>query len=479
MRNACTVGAAILLMAASTGCSLFSSEGNKAAGGSSEPALTLKVLYGTAESGSEAVIDAARRYEQLTGIDVEISTFTYQNLQGKVISELGRNSGEYDLLALDASWMPRIIQHLEPLSGYIRDSGRPESIALDDFIPNVFFDASVFSAADPNRRLPDQAKVNVGAITEAGFDVYGLPIQASALIGSYRKDLFADKRERDRFRETYGRELEPPRTLDEYLAVARYFTREAGPSGKPAMYGTTLMAGAHESLFVEFHSLLSAFGGSILDEGLRPVFHLEPGIRALETYGSWLHADRVAPPDALSATWEEAGLLFSSGQAAMGLNYHAMELDPRIRTGTVGYFVLPAAAEAGGKARGPQIVSWSLSVNRYSAHKRQAYELAEYLTSPEVQKDALRFKQLVTRQSAYEHAKTLLFSAHREYYEVLGQSIASGTVRPRLTNYNQVSEAIQSAVRDFAIGKKSAPDALADAARQVETMLEQAGEQGR
>jgi len=213
----------------------------------------------------------------------------------------------------------------------------------------------------------------------------------------------------------------------------------------------------------------------VLDDQLRPAFQLEPGIKALKTYGSWLNTHHVAPPDALSYTWEEAGIIFGSGQVAMGLNYHEMELDPRIRTGVIGYFMFPQASDASEHNLAPQIVSWGLSVNKYSHHKQAAYELTQYLTSPAVQKDALRFKHNVTRKSAYEHSKSLLINSHREYYDVLESSLAKGTVRPRIINYNQVSEAVQIAVQDYLIGKKSAEAALADAAQQAEKALKKAG----
>jgi len=461
----------ILLLA---GCSGFPGGEDDIKNGMAAPALKLKVLYGTSETGSEAVIEAARKYEQLTGISVEINTFTYQNLQGKVISELGQQSGEYDLLALDASWIPRIVQHLEPLSGYIRSS-EPEAIALNDFMPNVFLDASVFSAYAPHRKPKLRDTIDLDQLNHEGFEVYSLPIQASALLGSYRKDLFLNKREKEQFKEKYHRELAPPQTLEEYLTIAKFFTRDLDGDGKTDMYGTTLMAGQHESVFVEFQSFLSAFGGSVLDDQLRPAFQLEPGIQALKTYGSWLNTHHVAPPDALSYTWEEASIIFGSGQVAMGLNYHEMELDPRIRTGVIGYFMFPRASDTSQYDQGPQIVSWGLSVNKYSHHKQAAYELTQYLTSPEVQKDALRFKHNVTRKSAYEHSKSLLINSHREYYDVLERSLAKGTVRPRIINYNQVSEAVQSAVQDYLIGKKSAEAALGDAAQQAEKALKKAG----
>ncbi len=87
----------------------------------------------------------------------------------------------------------------------------------------------------------------------------------------------------------------------------------------------------------------------------------------------------------------------------------------------------------------------------------------------------MKFNQHVTRKSAYEAAKSLPEESLKEYYQVLGESLKVGVGRPRITNYDQVSEAVQIAVSDYLSGKKDAKTALNDGAKQVETLMKQAG----
>lgn len=436
---------------------------------------TLRVLYATSEAGSEAVAAAVEKYTLLTGVRVELNALPYNSLQEKAFSELAQQSGTYDLIAVDTPWMPRIIRHLEPLSGYMRQSPRPGALQPDDFIAKVFLDTSVYRQDNPQQEPPRLETISLDAIASAGFEVWSLPIQSNALTVSYRKDLFDDPGNRTAFRAQYGRELTIPRTLEEYLELARFFTRDTNGDGKTDLYGTTLMAGRHEANALDFKSFLASYGGTLLDDRLKPAFQGEAGVRALETYGSFIREWKVTPPDALAYTWDEVSVVFGYGQAAMGMNYHNMKLESRIKGGRVGYFMFPGTLVNGELKRGPHFGSWGLALNRYGGHKQDAYELAEYLTSPEVQRQYLAFNQHVTRKSAYAYAQSMADESMREYYQVLGDSLSVGVGRPRIVNYDQVSEVLQAAVQSYLSWRLGAKEALAEAAAQVEALLKEAG----
>ncbi|WP_424765612.1 ABC transporter substrate-binding protein [Paenibacillus sp. sgz302251] len=434
---------------------------------------SLKVLYATVEAGSEAVINAAERYELRTGIHVEVSAFPYNSLQEKVFSELLRKSDEYDLIAIDTPWMPKIIQHIEPLTAYMEQSKQTNEV--DDFIAKLFLDTSVFDKDAPHKEPPAMDIINLDRITESGFDIWSLPIQSNALTVSYRKDLFEDPIYQKQFEEQYHRKLTIPQTLDEYLEIAAFFTRDSNQDGTIDRYGTTLMASKHESNFVDFKSFLSIFGGHLFDDKLKPVFNSDKGVKALETYGSWILEEKVTPPDVLSYTWDEVEIAFSYGQVAMGMNYHDMRLNPKVKGGEVGYFMLPGVEHNGVIKRGPHFGSYGLAINKYSNNKQAAFELADYLTSSRTQKEYLQFRQHVTRKSAYEASRTLSDPSLREYYQVLGESLSVGVGRPRITNYEQLSEAVQTAVQQYLTGERSAKEALDEAAVKVEQSMKDNG----
>lgn len=451
-----------------SGCSLFNTEGKHHLL-EEDRKTTLKVLYGTSEIGSESVIDAARQYEQLTGLQVEINTFSYEDLQGKVISELAQKSDTYDLIAVDATWIPQIIQYIEPLSPYLL-ADETALADLNDFIPTVLEDASIFNVDAIYARYEDEIKGDLSPLLSAGFELYSLPIYLNAPMGTYRKDLFSLRTNKEQYQALYGVSLEPPTTMEQYLQIAKFFSNRE-QDGMTNMYGTTLLAAQDEANMIEFASMLASYGGSLFDADLEPTFQQEAGVKALEEYISWINKYKVTPPDVLSYSWQEAAIVFGSGQTAMSLNYHKMDLNPSIRTGELGYFLFPATEVNGKMQQGPLMSTWGLSINRYSAHKQEAYELLQHLTSRDVQQRSLRFKHHVTRASAFEAAAELIISENRQYYDVLGQSVDIASLRPRVPHYNQISNAIQSAVRESITGQQKANIALEQAAKQVKVIL--------
>jgi multiple sugar transport system substrate-binding protein len=113
--------------------------------------------------------------------------------------------------------------------------------------------------------------VNLDKITSAGFDIWSLPIQSNVLTVSYRKDLFNDPKNKEDFKKQFNRDLGIPQTMDEYLDIAKFFTRDTNNDGKIDLYGTTLMGKKHEANFVDFKSFLSNFGGTVFDDKLKRV----------------------------------------------------------------------------------------------------------------------------------------------------------------------------------------------------------------
>src|SRR6186997_200354 len=74
-----------------------------------QPGAGGKVLTIAINSGVEgdALRQAARDYEQQTGIHINIAEFPYANLFEKELIDLNAHTGAYDLIMLDDPWFPR------------------------------------------------------------------------------------------------------------------------------------------------------------------------------------------------------------------------------------------------------------------------------------------------------------------------------------------------------------------------------------
>jgi multiple sugar transport system substrate-binding protein len=463
-----TVGAGLL-----TGCTPGVKGGSSAESADVDPNAAkpaqLRMLYATAEANSAAVQALLPAFKQKFGFDLVMDTQPYDALQQKVFSEFASKSPYYDIVIVDTPWAPALVAQLEPLSGHINNTALNDMADVDvkDFIPKVFFDTAVYNANEPVTHFADETSAaDIAAITSAGFDVYGLPLQANAQVMAYRKDMFADKDEQAKFKAATGKDLTVPQTWDDFVEVAHFFTR---PDQK--MYGTTVMAGVGDWATDDFKSLLAAYGGQgrLVGDDLSLAFNSEQGVAALQRYADLINKDKVTPPGSTAASWDEAASLFDSGTTALTMNYHALQLDQAVK-GEIGYAVVPKQQD-----RGPHFGTWMLSVNKFGANRAWAYRAITWLTAAE-QQLTMTDKQLhPSRTSVYDKVTAAKDKGEAEFYKVLGDSLAVGVGRARLTNYSEVSASIAKAVNSAATGSTTPEAALKSAADQVRKLLTDAG----
>ncbi|KAA5837927.1 extracellular solute-binding protein [Saccharopolyspora hirsuta] len=429
----------------------------------------LRMLYATAEGNLDAVRTQLPAFRDRFGFGLEIDGQPYDALQQRTFAELAVRSGHYDIMIMDTPWTPALTRVIEPLSGYLRQPALNDfaDVDLGDFIPKIFYDTAVYREDTPTAHFPATgAPAATDAISAAGFDIYGLPIQANGLTMAYRKSLFEDPAEQSAFAARTGEPLTVPSTWDEFRTVAAFFTRPA-----ERRYGTTWMAGVGDWATDDFKTLLAGFGGDghLIGDDLSLRFADEPGERALAFYRDMITDRPVVPPGTASASWDETASTFGAGLAAMSMNYHSMELDsPGL--GEVGYAPVPR-----GQATGPHFGTYMLSINRSSAHKAWAYRAITWLTSAPVQLEMAKAGLHPTRTSVYDRLVADPANPDAEFYRALRDTLSVGVGRARLTNYTEVSQAIAVAVNTAATGRAEPRAALDQAARSVRRLLAAAG----
>jgi multiple sugar transport system substrate-binding protein len=462
------LGVGSLLVAGLVGCTP-STGGSDASGGKPK---VLHMLYATAEADAAAIQAELPAFKKKFGVDLQVDTQPYDALQQKVFSEFASGSSYYDIVIVDTPWAPALVQKLEPLSKYINNPKLNDvaDVNVGDFIPKVFYDTAVYDQGTPNKHYPNaSAKVDPSAITKSGFDIYGLPIQANALVMGYRKDMFDAAKEKAAYQAATGHALAVPKTWDEYAQVAKFFTR---PGQK--LYGATVMAGVGDWATDDFKSLLASWGGDghLVSDDLKLSFDTPQGIAALQYYQDLIQKQKVVPPGSTSASWDETASLFGSGGSAMSMNYHPLALDSGVK-GQIAYAQVPQ----GPGGQGPHFGTWMLGINKNSVNKDWAYRAITWLTAADQQMAMTKQQLHPTRTSVYTK---LTGSAEgdpsiRNFYQVLGASLAVGVGRARLTDYTEVSNAIAKAVNQAANGSETPKAALDGAAAEVRRLLTQAG----
>lgn len=435
------------------GCS-----GSNASGGQSGGAKTLNVLWpaGNASAAIEAIRPAFKKH---FGFALNVDAIPYDAQKQKAFAEFATNSSHYDIVMVDAPWGPALCQKLEPLGGYLSKSKVASAVALDDFVAAPFYDTCVYKASDTHLHFDSDDAPDLAAIRSKGFDIYGLPMHANALTMFYRAELFDDAAEKAAYKEGTGRELAVPKTWDEFVSVAKFFTR---PDEK--LWGSTLMAGVGDWSTDDFKTILGSIGGNgrMIGEEFQMDFAGAKGVEALTFYQDLIQKYKVVPPGTTSASWDTTGTTFSTGLTAMTMNYFPQKLNSNVK-GTIGYATVPA-----GEVSAPHMGTSMLSVNKFSKNKAEAVEAVLWLTSQQSQDTMLKDGAHPTRVSTFKTAGS------DPFYRVLGEALATGVGRPRLTNYEAVSAAISASVNRAANGADPAAE-LATAAKQVKALLKSAG----
>ncbi len=455
------VAAAAIALAATLGIAGCSASSSPDAGAAKPK--TLRLLYTTDEANAAALATLVPGFKSKFGIDLKIDNQPYDALQQKVFSEFASKSSYYDIVVVDTPWAPALVRDLEPLSSYLQDAKlNPDSPQSDltDFIPKVLYDTSVYNASSPIKQYPDPSeKPNLGSITKAGFDIYGLPIQSNVAVMAYRSDLFNDPVQQANFKAKYGRDLTVPKTWDEYAQVAAFFTQ---PGKK--LYGTTVMAGVGDWATDDFKTLLASYGGdgTLVDKNMKPAFDSPAGLKALTYYAKLAQSGDV-PPGSTSADWGTTADSFDNGLTAMTINYHDLKLADTVK-GDIAYAPVPKASDAG-----PHFGTWMLSVNKNSKNKSWAYRAISWLTASQQQISMTKESLHPSRTSVY--AAITSDNPLASFYETLGTSLAVGVGRARLTNYTEVSHEVAVAVNNAASGAQTPQQAIDSASQKVAALI--------
>jgi ABC-type glycerol-3-phosphate transport system substrate-binding protein len=262
----------------------------------------------------------AKKMGEYPGIKLEAELIPFDQALEKMQIHLSQGAPTYDIMATDAflatfaerGWL----MPLDPLIAKFR-----QAVEWDDIDPTLVRDVCSYKGK-----------------------VYGIPNLAISMFFFYRKDLL----------DAAG--LQPPTTMDEWIAAARALTK---PDKK--QFGTTLTLKAGDGFQNDFTYFLRTYGGDWYDKDWRVTIDSEAGLKALTTMKELM---KYAPPNVLAFHNDESTVAMQQGLTAMGLLWQsrALAMDNAQVSQVVGKvnFAVPPAATKGGKSHA------RLSVGCYS-----------------------------------------------------------------------------------------------------------------
>ncbi len=353
--------------------------------------------------------------------------------------------GEFDLFLCLSDWIPAVADAgiVAPLSEYV--------------------------AASPPPDWPSGWADSMRQLMRYEDDLYGIPYHDGPECFHYRTDLFESVAEQRAFREAYGRPLHVPKTWDEFLEVAEFFTRP-----EEGLWGTVVAAlpDGHNDVY-DFLIQLWSRGGAVFDENGAPAFHGEAGVEGLQFYHDLIHEHEVAPPESVEMESVDSGEFWAEGKAAMMWNwagFGALAEDPDAAVfGDVGYGLIPRADTTGGQHTS-LTVNYGMAIPSSSAHPDLAYEFLQHLASPEMDKVTTTSGASGCRLSTWTDPEVL---RDESFYRIV-REINTGAVNtlPAIPEYTEFNEILNGAIDAVVVRQSASPEtALTEAAERTRDLL--------
>jgi multiple sugar transport system substrate-binding protein len=278
-------------------------------------------------------------FEALTGAKINLVVVPFNQLYQQILTDMASGTNDFDAFVFAPQWM------------------------VDYIIPGYLEDLTEHVAADADIEWNDIAPFFRDFSATYNGRVYTIPLDGDYHMGYYRTDLL----------EEAG--LEPPRTWDDYLAIARFFHgKDLNGDGEPD-YGSCFSKKRGAQGWQFAWSFVSPFvqtqgtsQGAFFDvQTMQPLVHNEGWRKAMQILKQ---TTQYAPRDELNLGLENARHLFISGRCALSVDWGdtgTLAIAPDIsavqdKTGAV---ILPGTTQVLDRATG-QLVECDQTVCPYA-----------------------------------------------------------------------------------------------------------------
>jgi multiple sugar transport system substrate-binding protein len=406
---------------------------------------TLKIKYRTFDGFERAIAEQTAHFSALhPHVGFELSHGGPEAIYAEMVEHGGAQRGDYDLVLALTDWLPDLIR---------RGGLRP----INDFLANT-----------PPEGWPGGWSESVlGLQRDAQGAIYGLPYHDGPEIFHYRTDLFGDPAEQARFERQHGYPLRPPETWSEFLDVARFFTRPG-----EGLYGTVVagLNDGHNNVY-DFLIHLWSRGGQLLDEQLRPAFDSPAGRAALQFYVDLLTQHGVTPPRALEYDSVAAGEAYAAGEGATMLNWSGFmavaQLPPSKIIDKTRCTRIPRGDGPDGRHASLNVY-WVLGICAGSRQPELAWQFLRETAGPAMDKVTSLAGGTGVRLSTWNDPEV---RARFQYYEELEAVHQGSNTMPGIPEYPAINEVLSRMTWDAVQGRKSAADALREAAAECAALL--------
>lgn len=384
----------------------------------------------------------AKLFKELTGGEVEIQSFPDQLFEK---AQLGLSSGgQFDIVVVPIAFIHSFAHagYMSDLTDMINTLASP-SFDKADFIPGLYNTYASYNGKN-----------------------VALPFKPDSQMLFYRKDLFEDPAMKDAFKAKYGRDLTVPKTPEEMLEAAEFFTKSSNPDS-PTEYGYSTMMSKGSSRFGWFNRL-GYYGGKEVGGNYQPGFTNGSGEKALQFL---MDISKFAPSDWLNFDWDLANTFFAQGNAAMmeqwpGL-YLTCDQDGSPTKGKVGYAVVPGSS--------PTLGGWAMGIVADSKEQEMAFKFCEMVTSKDGEILKIKYTMDPCRTSNYDRDIVKELISDPDFYTALMEnlSVASQLADTDIPYISaQIGDIQEAAVQAALAGEITAAQAVDQMATEFQAVVD-------
>lgn len=341
--------------------------------------------------------DQKKILAEYDGPEVKMDDVDYGNLKQKQIQSLS-TSGDYDLVWVHETWLQDYVA-----KGFL--------LPLNDLVASKDTDLSIYSDAMIESNTVDG-------------EFYAFPTFAQTYMITYNKEWFEKE------------DQKVPTTPEELVETARYFKEQGTGIALPAMQGAAAVD--------VFSALLYSYGGDYFNEAGELDLTSEAAQNAFTLWKDLCDNSMTG-----SLTWhnDQVSQAIREEKAPFGITISGlanMDIDPEVSLikDKVGYAPIP-----GGVENVSVVTYWSWAVAKNSENQEDAYDLAAWMTSPEVEKElALMNGQITAIKSLAEDAEVV---ESIPVLPVANEILATAKPQPSTGDSSKILEALQATLSEI------------------------------
>lgn len=350
-------------------------------------------------------------------LSLEMVPMDLHPLYDSILEKGGLLRGEWDMAHINTDWL---------FEGYT-------SGALENLAPYI--------AENPPEDFPAGWSQSLLTMQQSGEAIFGLPFHDGPECLVYRKDLFEDETEKQRFLKLHGKELQLPETWQDFKQVAEFFQRPADN-----LYGS-VFAGypdGHNTVF-DFCLQLWTRNGELTDAAGNVNINTTAALEGLSYYRQLLQEGSAIHPRSKEFDSVDSGFAFARGEVAMMVNWFGFAsmcevIEESKVQGKVNITNLPTGNN--GKTASLNVY-WLYAVGAGSANKQIAYDFIRYAVNK--QNDQLLTMEggIGCRISTWEDEEV---NRRVPYYHRLGALHENAKSLPLKSNWAKIASVIDEVV---------------------------------